>query len=298
MRINKVMKETRLTKKAIYYYESEGLISPAKDPNNNYRKYTEDDVRKLIKINILRRLDVPIKAIAEIINQSISLKDLLKEQLIYTNVKINELIINKRIINELITKDISDNDFSNDTLVDFDRRLDEIMNSFGNLGKELERVFPGTMGKFLAIFYNNYLNIPLDTEEKIIAWNELLKKLDNVKEIEFPEDIKKLVDEIYAQIYEGEDEETNHSKLNHWEELRKRVAAGDKSEKHSFAEQEDILLTKESLEGYYANNTNRNKIEEYYKLHNFIINNLDLFRDIDQLIMKINTRYAKYLKRA
>jgi DNA-binding transcriptional MerR regulator len=104
MRINKVMKETRLTKKAIYYYESEGLISPAKDPNNNYRKYTEDDVRKLIKINILRRLDVPIKAIAEIINQSISLKDLLKEQLIYTNVKINELIINKRIINEIYMK--------------------------------------------------------------------------------------------------------------------------------------------------------------------------------------------------
>ena len=75
------------------------------------------------------------------------------------------MIINKRIINELITKDISDNDFSNDTLVDFDRRLDEIMNSFGNLGKELERVFLNN-GKIPAIFYNNYLNIPLDTEEK------------------------------------------------------------------------------------------------------------------------------------
>lgn len=297
MRMNEVMKETRLTKKAIYYYESEGLISPAKNPNNNYRKYTEDDVRKLIKINILRRLDVPIKAIAEIINQSISLKDLLKEQLIYTNVKINELIMNKIIINELITKDISDNDFSNDTLVDFDHRLDEIMNCFGNLGKELERVFPGSMGKFLAIFYNNYLNAPLDTEVKINAWNDLLRKLDDVKEIEFPEDIKKLIDEIYSKIYEEEDEETNHSKINHWTELRRRVAADDKSGKKSFAEREGVLLTKESLEGYYANPTNQSKIEVYYKLHNFIISNLDLFNDIDQLIMKINTRYAKYLKK-
>ena len=237
MRINEVMKETRLTKKAIYYYESEGLIRPEKDPSNNYRKYTEDDVRKLIKINILRRLAVPIKAIAEIINQSISLKDILKEQLIYTNVKINELMMNKIIINELIAKDISDNDFSNDTLVDFDYRLDEIVNGFGNLGKELERVFPGSMGKFLAIFYNNYLNAPLDTDEKINAWNELLRKLDDVKEIEFPNDIKKLVDEIYAQIYE--------------------------EEKHLSEEREGVLLTRESLEGYYANSTNQNKIEEF-----------------------------------
>lgn len=267
MRINEVMKETRLTKKAIYYYESEGLIRPAKDPSNNYRKYTEDDVRKLIKINILRRLGVPIKPIAEIINQSISLKDILREQLIYTNVKINELILNKIIINELIVKDISDNDFSNDTLVNFDHRLDEITNDFGNLGKELERVFPGSMGKFLAIFYHNYLNAPLDTEEKINAWNELLRKLDDVKEIEFPEDIRKLIEEIYVQIYS--------------------------EEKYSFEEREEFMLTKESLEGYYSNPNNQNKIERYYKLHNFIINNLDLFNDIDNLIMKINTRYVK-----
>ena len=133
MKINEVMKETRLTKKAIYYYENEGLISPAKEPSNNYRIYTEEDVRKLIKINVLRRLEVPIKAIAEIINQSISVKDILKEQLIYTNLKINELMLNKLIINELITKDISDEDFSNNTLMDFDLRLDEIMNGSGRI---------------------------------------------------------------------------------------------------------------------------------------------------------------------
>ena len=53
MRINEVMKETGLTKKAIYYYENEGLIKPQKDPENNYRNYTEEEVRKLIIINIL-----------------------------------------------------------------------------------------------------------------------------------------------------------------------------------------------------------------------------------------------------
>lgn len=296
MKINEVMKETRLTKKAIYYYENEGLISPAKEPSNNYRIYTEEDVRKLIKINVLRRLEVPIKAIAEIINQSISVKDILKEQLIYTNLKINELMLNKLIINELITKDISDEDFSNNTLMDFDLRLDEIMNGSGSLGKELERISPGTLGKFLAIFYNNFLNAPLDTNEKINAWNELLRKLDDVQEIEFPEDVKKMVDEMYDLIYEEEYEETDHSRLDHWEKLSRRVA-DDKSGKQSFAKRDSMLLTKETLEGYYANPTNQDKIAGYYKLHHFILNNLDLFNEIDQLIMKINERYDEYLKK-
>lgn len=264
MKINEVMKETGLTKKAIYYYENEGLIKPRKDPDNNYRNYTREEVRKLIVINILRRLDVPIKAISDIIVNSVSMKDVLKEQLILTNQKINIMFQNKKIMNDLILEDIEERDFSFNTLKKFNHNLDMMSEGSGQVGRELERIFPGTLGKTFSIFYGNYLNVPLDTDRKVSAWNELIKRLDEMKEIDFPVDIEKIVDELYGNIDEMPPDQTS------------------------------MLLTKEALVGYYANPENQKLIEGYYKLQSFIISNLDVFKEIGDYISIINDDYNKY----
>ena len=264
MKINEVMKETGLTKKAIYYYENEGLIKPRKDPNNNYRNYTKEEVRKLIVINILRRLDVPIKAIGDIIVNSVSMKDVLKEQLIITNQKINILFQNKKIMNDLISEDIEERDFSFNTLKKFNHDLDILSEGSGQVGRELERIFPGTLGKTFAIFYGNYLNVPLDTERKVSAWNELIRRLDEMKEIDFPEDIEKIVEELYCNIDEDE------------------IA------------QSMILTKEEALVGYYANPENQKLIDGYYKLQSFVVSNLDMFKEIGNYISIINDDYNKY----
>lgn len=268
MKINEVMKETGLTKKAIYYYENEGLIKPQKDPENNYRNYSGEEVRKLIVINILRRLDVPIKAIGDIVRNSVPMKDVLKEQLISTNQKINLLYQNKIIMNDLIVKDIDEKDFSFKTLKAFNHELEELSKSSGqHVGKELERIFPGTLGKTFSIFYSHFLNVPLDTDEKLSAWNDLIRRLDEMKEIDFPEEIRGVVDDLYGDV--GEEQ------LAHWERI-------------------SILMTKEALVGYYANPENQKKIEGYYKLQRFIINNLDMFLEIDKYVAIINEDYSRY----
>ncbi|HVI39586.1 MAG TPA: MerR family transcriptional regulator [Anaerovoracaceae bacterium] len=282
MKINEVMKETGLTKKAIYYYENEGLIKPKKDPENNYRIYTEEDVRRLITINILRRLDVPIKAIGDIISNSVSMKDILKEQLVLTNQKINMLFQSKMIMNDLITKDIEERDFSFNTLKEFNFELDKIMAGTGYLGTELGRVFPGTLGKMLAIFYNDFLNVPLDTDEKVSAWNDLVKKLDEMKEIDYPADIRNIIDEMY-----GEADEDRLAQIS------KRVIK-EQLERQSPPDQASILMAEEALEGYYGNPENQKKIEGYYKLQSFILSNLDMFKEIDKYISIINDDYSKY----
>jgi len=50
MNIKVVSEKTRLTKKAIKYYESEGLINPLKNDSNNYREYTDNDI---VKFNLI-----------------------------------------------------------------------------------------------------------------------------------------------------------------------------------------------------------------------------------------------------
>lgn len=289
MRINEVMKETGLTKKAIYYYENEGLIKPQKDPDNNYRNYAEEDVRKLIVINILRRLDVPIKAIGDIVNNSVPIKDVLKEQLVLTNQKINLLFQNKMVMNDLILKDIDERDFSFKTLQEFNQELDRLSQSSGHVGKELERIFPGTLGKTFSIFYSHFLDVPLDTDEKLSAWNDLIKKLDEMKEIDFPEEIQGIVEDLYGEV--GEEQ------LAHWERISRRVI-NEMIESQTPPDQSSILMAKEALVGYYANPENQKKIEGYYKLQSFIINNLDIFLEIDRYVAIINEDYNIYRSNA
>lgn len=67
MKIKEVSDLTGLTKKAINYYEEQGLITPAKT-DNGYREYTENDISKLEKIAFYRKLDISIKEIKKIMH--------------------------------------------------------------------------------------------------------------------------------------------------------------------------------------------------------------------------------------
>ncbi|MDD3168635.1 MAG: MerR family transcriptional regulator [Eubacteriales bacterium] len=275
MKINEVMKETGLTKKAIYYYEKEGLIKPQKDPENNYRNYTKEEVKNLIIINILRRLDVPVKAIGDLIADSVSMKDVLKEQLVITNHKINMLFQNKKIMNELILQDADKSDLSFSTLKKFKLKTDKLFTVSGQAGDELELIFPGTLGKTFAIFYRNVLNVPLDSDEKISAWNELVSRLDEMKEIEFPEEIQKIVEALYSEM---EDDIPSH-----WKKVSRQMIS-EITTSHTSPDQTGILLAKEALVGYYANPDNQKKIEGLYMLQSFIIKNPDMFLEIEKFI--------------
>lgn len=63
MRIKEVEALTGLTAKAIRLYESKGLLQVSRQEENDYRDYTEEDVKRLKTIAVLRELDVSIKEI-------------------------------------------------------------------------------------------------------------------------------------------------------------------------------------------------------------------------------------------
>ncbi len=77
MRIKEVEERTGLTAKAIRLYESKGLLKPARERENDYRDYTEEDVARLKTIAILRKLDVSIAEIKEWTEGTVSEADLL-----------------------------------------------------------------------------------------------------------------------------------------------------------------------------------------------------------------------------
>ena len=67
MRIREACTACGLTKKAIEYYAAQGLVRPAVS-ENGYRDFSAEDVGRLEKIALLRRLDLPVARIREVLD--------------------------------------------------------------------------------------------------------------------------------------------------------------------------------------------------------------------------------------
>lgn len=63
MKIKDVETKVGITKANIRFYEKEGLISPERNDENNYREYSMRDVEQLERIKVLRILGIPISDI-------------------------------------------------------------------------------------------------------------------------------------------------------------------------------------------------------------------------------------------
>ena len=68
MNTKQVEELTGMSRQNIRYYERQGLLEPAREDGNAYRDYSEEDVRRLKLIKMLRMLDMPLKEIENVIN--------------------------------------------------------------------------------------------------------------------------------------------------------------------------------------------------------------------------------------
>lgn len=70
MHIKDVEKQTGLSAKSIRFYEDKGLLKVARNHNNSYRNYSEDNVQTLKKIKLFRYFDFSVGEIAELLTSS------------------------------------------------------------------------------------------------------------------------------------------------------------------------------------------------------------------------------------
>lgn len=78
MRIREVEERVGITKKNIRFYEEQGLLKPDREAGNGYREYSQDDVDALMRIKLLRSLNVPISEIRRVQTGSLTLSDCMK----------------------------------------------------------------------------------------------------------------------------------------------------------------------------------------------------------------------------
>ena len=91
MKINEVEAAVGVTKKNIRFYEEEGLVTPSREPGNGYRSYSQADVERLRRIKLLRKLDVPLAEIREMLEGRKTLAEGMGQQLERLNARRKDL---------------------------------------------------------------------------------------------------------------------------------------------------------------------------------------------------------------
>ncbi|MBQ1484298.1 MAG: MerR family transcriptional regulator [Firmicutes bacterium] len=81
MKINQAAELAGITSKNIRFYEDQGLIDPGRDPQNGYREYSMDDVRRLEQIKLMRRLGVSCENIRKMKEGGLTLERCMREHL-------------------------------------------------------------------------------------------------------------------------------------------------------------------------------------------------------------------------
>lgn len=104
MQLKEVMEKTKLTKKAIRYYESRDLIE-VKKKENGYRDYSEKNIDRLLEIKKLRNLDFSIKEIQMFFESDQKKRETLTKKFTEMDYELSTLSTKKELISNLIKGD-------------------------------------------------------------------------------------------------------------------------------------------------------------------------------------------------
>lgn len=250
MLINEVSKITNLTKKAIEYYTLQGLISP-NVLENGYRNYNENDIERLNKISVLRKLGISTEEIKAILSdesgstlQTISVR----KELSLQSEKAKKLILDK--LN------------NGQSYSEASAELQTIDNS-KTITEKLLEAFPGYYGRYICLHFARFLNEPIKTVKQQSAYEKIISFLDNVTSLNLPEDLQKYLiegtkhigaDQITEMIESTKKSIENPDDfLSNNKELLERYLAYKQSDEYKSSQAYKIMeLTKEfnSTSGY------------------------------------------------
>lgn len=107
MKIKEVEALVGIKKTNIRFYEREGLLNPERSEENNYREYSEEDVRRLEQIKMLRMLDIPTADIRLLFDEKIEMQEVMERRLENIDREEQALQEMRQLCQTIITKQIN-----------------------------------------------------------------------------------------------------------------------------------------------------------------------------------------------
>lgn len=108
--IGELVKELKINKETVRYYEKIGLISEIKKDSNGYRVYTKDDLNKIRFILIVKHFDFSLKEISILLSKvydevacgnNEGVKKIVEDKISEINDNIKELEKTKKVLEKI-----------------------------------------------------------------------------------------------------------------------------------------------------------------------------------------------------
>lgn len=181
MLIKEVCTQCALTRKAVEYYEEQGLVNPV-TLENGYRDFSTDNIERLKKTAILRRLNLSIEEIKEVLNNPSS--NVLQRLSHQKDLELEREKVKQNLLEQL---SISGN---------FNKIRTElnVIEQNKTITEKLLDTFPGYYGRFISLHFSSFLNEPITTASQQKAFDEIVEFLDNTPSSVFPDDLHKYLD--------------------------------------------------------------------------------------------------------
>ncbi len=168
MKINEVTRETGLSKRAVKYYEEEGLLTVEKD-QNGYRNYSAANLKILKQISSYRKLGIGIKEIKVLLQKGD--REILRQ--VYEE-KRRQLGEDQQELEALAAY------IENGDIDAFSQRLD-----YETIADALRDMIPGAYGDYFMYHFLPYLQIKMTTSEQREAYEAIISFFDGL-EIKIP----------------------------------------------------------------------------------------------------------------
>lgn len=181
IRIQEVCKACGLTKKAVEYYAAQGLLRPAVSPNG-YRDFSAADVERLKKIALLRRLDLPVVRIREVLDGdgTAALRAAAAER--------RQAIAAEEERPALLQGLSQDGDWASAAA------KADALERRQTIQRRLLRAFPGGYGQYLCLHFGRFLGEPIAGPEQEAALETVIDFLDHA-DFSLSPDLQALLDE-------------------------------------------------------------------------------------------------------
>lgn len=164
MLLNEAAKQANLTKRAIKYYEEQGLFHVPKD-TNGYRNYSKEHLNILKEISVYRKLGIGIADIKKILEtRDFSLlEQIYEEKRKQLSAETAELEALKHFLSEQDAEALN-------TAIDYKTIADA-----------LQDMIPGFYGHYFLNHFAPYLQIVITTPMQQKAYEQILSFLDNTR---------------------------------------------------------------------------------------------------------------------
>ncbi|MEK3732085.1 MerR family transcriptional regulator [Paenibacillus sp. FSL M8-0334] len=230
MRIQEVCAALGLTKKAVEYYIQQELLSP-KALDNGYRQFSKQDIERLRKISVLRKLGLTIKEIKQTLADH---GDAMLQQKLMHN---EQRLMHEHMRHSLLAELSADGDW-----LKIESKL-RALEQQETLSSKLLNAFPGEYGRFIAVHFAHFLPDAIESSDQQEAFEEIISFLDDTATLSYPAQGQSTLDDQEAGL---EDDQQAMLTLSHWHQLSADMIEHVRQAEHFLEEHE------ESIKAYLA----------------------------------------------